>query len=120
MALKLDVCVTTKQLCILAIVSKSSCDTTLMHLLCCLFFMEVWFHFKLVAVHISCTLNTWADNLARDHLSSFFSKAPKMESELTPVPPLVPTLLLAWATGHHHYGQSSLFLLSQGSSGHDS
>ena len=87
MALELDVRVTTKQMCTLSPVGQVACDPTFMHLLHCLFFMEAWFQFELVAVHIPGTLNTRADDLSHDRLCSFFSKAPEMDPKLTAVPP---------------------------------
>ena len=87
-------CLCDNQAAVHTIASRSSRDPTLMHLLRCLFFMEAWFQFELVAVHIPGTLNTRADDLSRDRLSSFFLKAPEMESEPTAIPPLLPTLLL--------------------------
>ena len=43
-----------------------------MYFLRCLFFVEAWVQFEVVAVHIPGTLNTRADDLYRDRLSSFF------------------------------------------------
>ena len=66
MALESDVCVKTKQLCTLSQVGQA-----VTYLLRCLFLMEAWFQFELVAVHIPGTLNTWADDLFCNRLSSF-------------------------------------------------
>ena len=45
-------------------------------------------------MYIPGTLNTRADDLSRDRLSSLFLKAQGMDPEPTKIPPLLPTLLL--------------------------
>ena len=82
------------QAAVCTIASRSSRDPTMMHLLRCLFFMEAWFQFELVAVHIPGMSNSWADDLSRDRLSSFLSKAPEMEPEPAALPSQLPELLL--------------------------
>ena len=46
-----------------------------MHLIRCLFFLEAWFGFELVAAHLPCRENMLADDLFRNYLSAFLSKA---------------------------------------------
>ena len=65
-------CQCDNQAAVCTIASQSSWEPTMMHLLRCLFFMEAWFQFKLVAVHIPGIFNSWADDLSRDRLSSFY------------------------------------------------
>ena len=77
------------------VVSSRSCrDQSLMHLLRCLFFFEARYQFRLVASHIPDVDNTLADDLSRDCLSCFLSKAPEMERHPSPIPTSLPTLLL--------------------------
>ena len=45
------------------------------HLVQCLFFLEVWFEFELTATHLPGRMNTLADDLSRNRLSHFLSKA---------------------------------------------
>ena len=76
-------------------ISKRSCwDPPLMHLLQCLFYLEAFFQFELVAVHIPGVSNDLADNLSRDNLSFFLLKAPHMDPHPVILPPLLPQLLL--------------------------
>ena len=75
--------------------NRRSCrDPSLMHLLRCLFFLEAHFQFELVASHIPGCENTLADDLSRDLLPAFFSKAPHMDPSPSPLPPQLPALLL--------------------------
>lgn len=74
-----------------------------MHLLRCLFFIEAHYQFELTATHIAGVANSLADDLSRNALSSFLSKAPHMEPNPTPIPPLLPALLLEpsdWTSPH--------------------
>ena len=76
-------------------ISNRSCrDPSLMHLLRCLFFLEAYFEFELTAIHIPGVHNDLADDLSRDRLSSFLSKAPLADHLPSPVPPGLATLLL--------------------------
>ena len=56
--------------------SRSSKHYHIMHLLRCLFFVEAYFHFSLVATYVTSKDNNIADDLSRNNLSSFFSKVP--------------------------------------------
>ena len=100
-----------------AIASRSCRDTSMMHLLRCLFFCEAHYQFRLAAAYIPGTQNGLADDLSRDRLSSFLLKAPGMNTEPSPAPPNLPDLLLgvgnwtspAWTETF----TSSLFAASQ-------
>ena len=60
---------------VVAVMRLCSCkDPALMHLLRCMFFFEARFSCKLSAVHISGEHNDRADDLSRNHLSSFFRR----------------------------------------------
>ena len=76
------------------ITARACRDPSLMHLVRCLFFFEAHFQFELVAVHIPGASNTLADDLSRNRLTSFLSKAPSADQVPTPVPPQLPPLLL--------------------------
>ena len=76
------------------IASRSCRDTSMMHLLRCLFFLEAHYQFHIVAVHVPGKDNVWADDLSRDRHLSFLSKAPHMERLASPFPPQLPPLLL--------------------------
>ena len=65
-----------------------------MHLVRCLFFLEAWFNFELVAGHLPDRENGVANDLSRNHLSSFLSKVPSAEPAPAPIPPELPELLL--------------------------
>jgi hypothetical protein len=47
----------------------------MMRLVRCLFFVEAWFRFELVATHLPGRENMLADDLSRNRLSDFLSKA---------------------------------------------
>lgn len=70
-----------------AIRRRSSRDPVLMHLLHCLFFLEAHYQFELVASHIPSSENSLADDLSRNLLPSFLSKAPHMNPSPSPLPP---------------------------------
>ena len=82
------------QAAVCALTSRSCRDPTLMHLLRGLFFIEAWFNFDLVAVHIAGVYNTLADDLSRNALPNFLSKAPQMDPAPTPIAPQLAHLLL--------------------------
>ena len=66
----------------------------MMHLICCLFFQEAWFGFEVEAVHIPGRENMLADDLSRNHLSAFHSKALSPDPTLTLLPRQLQELLL--------------------------
>ena len=74
--------------------SRSCRDSAMMHLLRCLFFFEAHYQFYIVAVHVPGKDNVLADDLSRDHLSSFLSKAPQMAQMVSTFPQQLPALLL--------------------------
>ena len=104
-------CLCDNQAAVCTIASRSSHDPSMMHLLRCLFFMEAWFQFELVAVHIPGVLNTWADGLSRDCRSSFLSKAQRWTPSQLRYRLSSQYCCWTWATGHLHSGRGSSFLL---------
>ena len=76
------------------IASRSCRDPSLMHLLRCLFFLEAHYQFELVATHLPGVENSLADDLSRNRLPSFRSKAPSADILPTPLPLQLPSLLL--------------------------
>lgn len=87
-------CLCDNQAAVHAIAGRSCRDRSLMHLLHCLFYLEAWFQFDLLAAHIPGPANTLADDLSCDRCSSFLSKAPMgMEANPTLVPQQLPALL---------------------------
>ena len=83
--------------------SRTSKQLHLMHLLCCVFFIEMLHDFQLSCIHIPGKCNDLADDLSRNHLSSFLSKVPGA-AQPTKVPtPLINPLLdsdLDWLSPH--------------------
>ena len=76
-------------------VSRRSCrDQDMMHLIRCLFFLEAWFGFEVVAAHLPGRENMLADDLSRNRLSAFLSKAPSVDPAPVSIPPALPKLLL--------------------------
>ena len=74
--------------------SRRARNHALMHLLRCLFYFEAHYNLHLSASHISGTLNLLADDLSRNHLSSFFLQAPYMARMPVPLPLFAMDLLL--------------------------
>ena len=74
--------------------SRTSKQKGIMHLLRCLLFVEAQRNCNLTPAYISTEANHLADDLSRDHLSSFFSKLPQANPHPTPVPPPLLDLLL--------------------------
>ena len=66
----------------------------MMHLIRCIFFLEAWLGFEVVATHVPGRENMLADDLSRNNYSAFLSKAPSAESAPTGIPPELPALLL--------------------------
>ena len=66
----------------------------LMHLLRCLFFFEAYYQLHVTAVHVPGILNTLADDLSRDRVSSFLLQAPNMPTHPAPLPLMATDLLL--------------------------
>ena len=82
------------QAAVCAIAAWSCRDAKLMHLLCCLFFIEACCQFELVARYISGVHNVLTDDLSCNRLASFLSKVPQASQEPTPIPPQLPQVLL--------------------------
>ena len=85
-----------------ALSSRAVQDPTLMHLIRCLFFLEVHFKFEHTAHHISGKRNTAADALSRNQLDNFltlYSSAPRSPKV---TPPQLQALLsdtsLSWTS----------------------
>ena len=87
-------CWSDNQAAVQGMTSRCCRNPTFMHLLHGLFFMEAHSQFELVASHISGKDNRLADDLSRNCLYSFFSKAPLMDPLPSIVPLQVPRLLL--------------------------
>ena len=76
-------------------VRKRSCrDQAMMHLIRCLFFLEAWYGFELVAAHLPGRENMLADDFSRNRLSVFLSKAQAPDNTPSTIPPGLPELLL--------------------------
>ena len=68
-------------------------DSSVMHLLRCLFFYEAYYAMHISATHVPGHANGLADDLSRNRLSSFFLQAPHMSPLPVPLPLLAPDLL---------------------------
>ena len=94
-------------------INKRSCrDPSLMNLLRCLSFIEALYQFELTASYIPGALNSLADDLSRNSLSSFLRKALQVDGTPTPIPPQLPELLLDhhdWTSPHWTERFSSIF-----------
>lgn len=64
----------------------SAKDTYLAHLLRCIHFAEAKCNFTLMARHAQGVTNDKADDLSRNHLSSFLSKVPEADNRPTWIP----------------------------------
>ena len=75
--------------------SRTSKDPSLMHLLRCMIFFEAKYCFSLVASHIAGIKNTLADDLSRNHLSSFLQArgTQSITGKCIPPTPLVNLLI---------------------------
>ena len=74
--------------------SRTSRDEALMHIMCCLVFIEAHYHCYLHPIYIHTKANYLADDLSRDNLSSFLSKVPQADAHPTPVSRQLLDLLL--------------------------
>ena len=66
----------------------------MMRLVRCLFFLEAWFGFELVAAYLPGRENMLADDLSRNRRSVFLSKAQSPDPQPTIIPPGLRELLL--------------------------
>ena len=69
-----------------ALAARSSRNTSMMHLLRCLFFIEAVFEFSLICVHLPGVENTRADALSRNDVASFRSQVPGADQHPQPLP----------------------------------
>ena len=69
-----------------ALAARSSRNTSMMHLLRCLFFIEAVFEFNLTCVHLPGVENTRADALSRNDVASFRSQVPGADQHPQPLP----------------------------------
>ena len=69
-------------------------DRSMMNLMRCLFFVEAWFEFETVAAHLPGRENSLADDLSRNRISAFLSKAQQPDRTPTALPLELPELLL--------------------------
>ena len=74
--------------------SRTCRDQGMMHLIRCLFFFEARFGFELLATHLPGRENILADDLSRNRLSNFLSKAQSPEPAPSPLDPAIAELLL--------------------------
>ena len=65
-----------------------------MHMLCSLFSFEASLGFILTAKHIPRSQSDIADDLSRNHLSSFFTKVPHADALPMAIPQELPSLLM--------------------------
>ena len=72
--------------------TRYSKDKDLMQLLRCLFFVEAYYQFHMIARHLPGTLNDCADDLSRNRLSAFRTRLPNADTHPTPIP----SSLLQW------------------------
>lgn len=97
-----------------ALATRLSCNTDMMHLLRCLFFIEARFEFGLSCVHLPGAENGQADALSRNDMASFRSKVPAADQEPQPIPTqLVKTLLAPVRTGSQQLGGVCSLLLAR-------
>ena len=78
-------CFCDNQVVISCIRSRTSRHKGLMHLLCCLVYVEARFSFAIVPLYINTKANVLADELSRNNLASFLSKVPEADPNPTPV-----------------------------------
>lgn len=78
---------------IAALHKGSAKDTTVMHLLRCLWFFVAHYNIVLMSEHIAGVNNCTADHLSRHHMHNFFSINPQASLIPTPVSPLLLQLL---------------------------
>ena len=87
-------CLCDNQAVVAAMYSRTCRDSHCMHLLSALAFVEAQHAFHLQPEYIDTGANHLADDLSRDHLSSFLAKVPWADRQPTPLPPPLLTLLL--------------------------
>ena len=91
----LDVkCYSDNQAVVAVVQSRTSRDSDIMHLLRCLSFIEARFEFCMSADYIPGKCNDLADDLSRNHLSSFLQKAVNASPQPTAIPQPLRDLLM--------------------------
>ena len=70
-----------------AVQKGSSKDTSVMHLLRCLWFFISYYDIDITTTHIPGIVNTTVDNLSRNSLSLFFSSNPQAQQHPEVLPP---------------------------------
>ena len=65
---------------------RYSKETNLMQMLRCLFFIEAYFQFTVMARHVAGVRNEIADDLSRNRLASFRSKLFLADDNPSPIP----------------------------------
>ena len=80
-------CQCDNQAVVAVIKSRLSPEPHMMHMLCCLFFVEVHFHLHPTASYISTKDNDTADDLSRNRVTLFHSKMPQADVAPTHIPP---------------------------------
>lgn len=81
-------CNCNNQTVVAALNNRYSRESNIMHLLCCLFFLEAHFGCYLTAAHLPGHLYELADDLSCNHADEFSTKAPSVNSHPTHNPPL--------------------------------
>ena len=74
-------------------------DKRLMQLLHCLFFIEAYFQFKLIAAHLPGIHNELADDLSRNRLPAFLAKFPDADTVPSLIPPSLLVVAISSGTG---------------------
>ena len=64
----------------------SARDPLLMHLLCCLYYITASYQIDIVARHVPGVLNTAADALSRNSMTTLFNVTPQARAEATQIP----------------------------------
>ena len=77
-----------------AVTGRSCRDQGMMHLVRCLFFLEAWYDFHVMAEHLPGRENMLADDLSRNRLSAFLSKAQSPDAQSAVLPLELVDLLL--------------------------
>ena len=84
--------------------SGAAKDRQLAHMLCCLFYLQPKFNFRLRSCHIPGTENLAADALSRNQMALVFFCNSQVDSEATLIPLKWPALLLdpevVWTSQH--------------------
>ena len=84
--------------------SRSTKDSRLVHLSCCLFFFAACHNFTFTAEHIADKKNVATDALSRNNLTTFFNSTPQAQRTPCAVPSTLVSLLwdrpVEWTSPH--------------------